>query len=90
MSFGLVFIACELCERVSEAFERIEDVMDQLNWYGSPTEIKRILPMIIVNTQEPVSIECFGSISCSRMVFQKVFSFMLLNRDKLYQLIEFF
>lgn len=97
MSFGLVFIACELCERVSDAFEQISDVIaEKLAWYKYPSEIKRILPMIIVNAQEPIAIECFGSISCSRMVFQKVSHSSLTNcnrtqwpnADKLYKLFE--
>lgn len=72
MSFGLVFTSCELCERVSDAFEEICDVIDQLDWYKYPSDIKQILPMIILNAQAPINIECFGSISCSRLVFKKV------------------
>lgn len=72
MSYGLVFIACELCERVSDAFNQIDEVIDQLDWYKYPPDIKRMLPVIMINAQESIVIECFGSISCSRMVFKQV------------------
>lgn len=80
MSFGLVFIACELCERVSNAFEEICTVIDQLDWYKYPSDIKRMLPMIMMNVQEPIAIECFGSISCSRKVFKQVSHSSLTNK----------
>lgn len=93
MSFGLVFTACELCQRVSDAFEEIDDVIDQLDWYKYPSDIKRMLPMIMINAQEPTIIECFGSISCSRMVFKQVLHSMFVYNsarcDKTISMFEF-
>lgn len=68
----LVFISCELGQRLINAFAKIDYTMDQLKWYLFPNEIKRMLPLIIKIAQEPVSMECFGSIKCTREVFQNV------------------
>lgn len=73
-TFGLilVFVACELGHRITDAFDRIDFTIDQLDWYLFPIEVKRVLPMIIVSAQQPVSVGCFGSIVCIRDVFKNV------------------
>ena len=71
-AFGMVFMICELGQRISNAFEEIDDVIAQFNWYLFSDELKRMLPIILMNTQAPVVFECFGSISCSREAFKKV------------------
>lgn len=70
--FGGLFVACELSQRMSNGFDEINDEADQLNWHQFPVEIQKLLPTIMANVQQPVEIECFGSISCCRMVFIKV------------------
>lgn len=72
LGLAMVFIACELGERLNGAFEKIDVTIDKFDWYLFPIEIKRILPMIMANAQQPVSLECFGSIACNREVFRKV------------------
>lgn len=67
-----VFIACELGQRLTDAFEEIEDIVDHFDWYLFPNEIKRILLIVMVIAQQPVEMECFGSISCSRVTFKNV------------------
>ena len=78
--FGAVFIASELGQRVNNAFNSIHLRIEQFSWCFLPVEIKRILPMIICVAQEPVELECSGSISLSREVFKKAsqFKFHLL------------
>lgn len=68
----LVFIACELGQRLNNAFDRINLTIDRFNWYLFPNEVKCMLPMIIVLAQQPVSLECYGSIVCTRDVFKDV------------------
>lgn len=67
-----VFIACELSQRMNDAFDGIDATIAQFDWYLFPIKIQRTLPMIIANAQQPVTLECFGSIVCSRQVFGKV------------------
>lgn len=71
-STGLAFIPCELGERTSGTFVEICDEIDNFDWYAFPMKIQKILPLILINAQEPVAIECFGSIACARDVFKRV------------------
>ena len=68
----LTFIACELGQRMSDAFEGIEFTIDQFDWHLFPIEIQQMLPMIMAAAQQPVLLECFGSIACTRETFKKV------------------
>lgn len=82
-ALATVFIACEIGHRMSEAFEGMIDfTIDQWDWYLLPKEIKRMLPSIMLNTQQPITLECFGSIKCSREVFKNVSSFVEKSDDR--------
>lgn len=71
---GILFITCELSQRLGNAFTEIERIIEQFDWYLFPLNIRRLLPTIIIIAQEPVNLECFGSISCNREFFKKVCS----------------
>lgn len=71
-SFGLVWIFCNLCESLSTAFDEVNDVVDQLDYYLFPNAMQKILPFIIMNTQRPVVVECFGKIKCNLETFKRV------------------
>lgn len=71
-ALALVFISCELGHRINEAFDAVNVYIEQLDWYAFPVEIQRMLPMIIANVQQPVPLDCFGSITCTRAVFKDV------------------
>lgn len=72
IALALVFIACELGQRMNDAFEGIGFTIEQFNWYLLPIGIKKMLPMIHLIGQQPVSLECFESITCTRYVFKDV------------------
>lgn len=73
MSMGLSFLACELGQRITNAFDDIDDVLRiELNWYSLPNKVRKMLPIILINTQEVVALHCFGSILCSRESFSNV------------------
>lgn len=76
--FCAVFIACELGQNLSKAFNGISSKVEQLDWYLLPPQSKRILLIIIAVSDEPVTLECFGSISLSRDVFGRVSQFSKL------------
>lgn len=83
-SFGLVWIFCNLCEKLSTAFdEEIYDVIDQLDWYLYPPEMAKILPIIIVNAQRRIVVECFGKIYCNLETFKKVCFWLLKKKIKI-------
>lgn len=71
-AFGTVFIVCELGQRMTDAFGEISDAIGNFNWNLFPDDFKKMLPIIIQFAEQPVDIEFFGSISCSRKVFKKV------------------
>lgn len=72
-SIGLAFFACELGQRITNAFADIDEVLlIELNWYSLPFPTKKMLPIIMSNTQRIVELKCFGSIVCGRDVFKKV------------------
>lgn len=72
VALALTYIACELGQRMNDAFDKIDTTLDHTRWYMFPIEIQRMLPMIHLIAQQPVSLECFGSIACSRDVFKDV------------------
>lgn len=69
--FSLLII-CELGQRGSNAFEDINDIIDQFQWYRFSSEMKRLLPIAFIIVQKPVSVGCFGSVLCDREAFKKV------------------
>lgn len=71
-SFGTVFLACDFGQRMTNAFADINMMIGQFNWYLFPLEIKKMLPTIIMSAQEPVVLEVFGSIACSREAYHQV------------------
>lgn len=50
----------------------------KLDWYLFPSAIRRMLPTLIANVQQPVEIECFGSINCCRDAFKQVSLFIVI------------
>lgn len=74
-AFGVVGIICELGQRLSNAFDEIPDTIVDFEWYLFPPGIQRILPTILLAAQQPVYLECFGSISGTRETFKNVISF---------------
>lgn len=73
----ILFVACELGERLSNTLDEVDDLIGQLNWYLLPIEFQRMLPTIMINSQQPVVLKCFGCISCSRDQFKKVIFFKI-------------
>lgn len=71
-SFALVFAACEIAGRMSDEFDDFDAKLGQLQFYLFPHEIKKLLPFIMINAQQEVGFECFGSTMCNRETFQKV------------------
>lgn len=76
-AFGLVFLSCELSQRVTNQYEEINDLTKQFDWYLFPNEIKRILPIFMIGPQQSVEFYCFGTITSSRETFKKVNWFLL-------------
>lgn len=75
LALVFVFIACELGQRFTNAFVDVDNVLSQIRWYLLPNEMQRILPMVLIYAQEPIVVQFFGSMSCSRTQFKSVSNF---------------
>lgn len=71
-AIGMVLFSCEIGQRYSNAYEEIDNVVNQFDWYLFPLKIQRILPTIMMDTQQLYEIMCFGSTNCSRETFKRV------------------
>lgn len=71
-SIGLASLPSELGQRITDAFDNIDEVLNELDWYLLPIDTKKILPLILINTQDIVALKCFGSILCGREAFKNV------------------
>ena len=78
----MVFFACEIGERFSHAFDEIDDDIEQFDWNLFPMKIQRLLVTLMINTQQPFEIMCFGSTACIRETFKRV-SFFNTKKQKL-------
>ena len=75
---SLVFIACEIGQRVSNNCSSFENEIIEFDWYLYPIGIQRMLISLIIYAQKPVVFEFFGSMVCSREQFKKVQVFKFL------------
>lgn len=71
-STNLTFIPCELSGRITIAFLKVYDAVGRLKWYAFPIEIQKMLPIVLMSSEEPMALRCFGSILCGRDVFKQV------------------
>lgn len=72
IAFGIVLVVCELAQRACDYFNDIDQMVIQWKWYLLPNGVQRLLPMIMMNVQQPVELECFGRISCNRETSSRV------------------
>lgn len=78
---GIIFAACEIGQRMCNAFEEIEYC-----WYLFPQQVKRISPIMLLNLQAPVELQIFGSFCCDRYAFSRA-SIKVTSWFKLLELI---
>lgn len=71
-AFGLIFIVCELCQKITDGFNKMNETLNQFNWQSYPIEVQRLLPIFIIITQQPMDFKVFGSIACCRESFKNV------------------
>lgn len=71
-SFFIIFLFCELGERIiCKSEEGYNDLM-QTKWYLAPLSLKKILPIVMCGIQEPFQLSGIGSIVCTREIFKNV------------------
>lgn len=65
-------IVCELGQQFTNSFEKPSNKIVAFKWYLFSSDIQQLLPTILIGTQQPVFIECFGSVSANRDTFKRV------------------
>lgn len=80
VSFAGIFCICDFGERISDAFEDINILIEELKWYLLPSETQLWLATILTVAQRPVNLEIFGTMSCNRRTFKEVRRFHLPNK----------
>lgn len=71
-SLILIVMFCELGQRFTSQFDRIDLETLSLHWYTFPYEVQTILPIIIIGTQKPVEFVGFCNIRCTRETLKNV------------------
>lgn len=71
-SFGIIFCICEFGERLTLQFIAFDRQVWQTKWYSMPTELQRMLLVLIANAQQPAFLKSYGNIECTRDSFKMV------------------
>lgn len=71
-SFAQIFLFCELGERLTEQFDEIDKEILNIEWYTFPTDVQKVILMVMNATKRPVMLCGIGSIRCTRMGFKDV------------------
>lgn len=75
-AFALIFLFCEVGERIISACDRINDEIWMSFWYEFPSDIKKMLSFVISFAQHPIKIHGLGNIQCNRQSFKEVATFV--------------
>lgn len=71
-AFCQFFLFCNFGQYVTNEFSEIDNLIYFCDWYTFPKEIQRILPTVIATAQQPVILEGFANLTCTREAFKKV------------------
>lgn len=71
-AIGLVLVICELGQRITNAFDEIDDQIENFDWNLFSLEVQKLLPIMLMVVQQPVELHIFGSASGLRETFKKV------------------
>lgn len=74
ITYCVIFIICELGERVTNEFDDVDNVVCELNWYLFPLNIQKMLPIAMIGTVKPVIIRGYGNCMSTREAFKNVSS----------------
>lgn len=71
-TLALLLFTCELAGGASNRFDAINNLIDQFDWYLFPLQMKKLLPTIMMNSQQIFGFKYFGSFLCNRETFRRV------------------
>lgn len=68
-----LFIYCYFGDQMTSRFENIQSTLYLCEWYLLPIELEKSIPMILQSSKKCIYLQGFGSSSCTRETFKKVF-----------------
>lgn len=71
-SFVIIFCICEFGEQLTQQFQVFDDALCKFKWYLMPTEMQRMLVIVMSNTQQASFMYGYGNIECTRDSFKQV------------------
>ena len=77
-TFMYMFMLCEPGERVTNAFEKFNEELEQCNWHLLPPNLRRLYLIFVMDTQQPINIQCYGGILCTRETYKSVITSQLI------------
>lgn len=82
-SFSILFLVCECGEKVSDQYRMYNDTLYRYTkWYLLSNEMRRLLVVVMSNTQQMVTICGFANTRCTRDTFKRVsWTYININRS---------
>lgn len=71
-AFAVDFLVCELGQWAANQYEAFNDELSSCAWYSLPIDMQRLYWIFLLDTQQPLHVQSYGSIVCSRETFKKV------------------
>lgn len=78
--FCLHFFYCEFGNQLESKFDEINEALYESDWTSYPAEVQRMMPVILLVSQQPVQLFAYGNYPCSRETFKKVIRKMFMVR----------
>lgn len=80
-----LFIYCYFGDQMTSRFENIQSTLYLCQWYLLPNKLEKSIPMILRSSQKSIYLQGFGSNSCTRETFKKVFLMLKIdNKNELF------
>lgn len=67
-----IFGFCYFGEQVTSAFNDLHKTVYLCDWYSFPLKIRKFIPTILLNAQQPVHMRGFASFNCTLQTFKTV------------------
>lgn len=71
-AFGVIFTTCEFGQLLCHVFGQIDNEIEAFDWYLFSYEMQQMQLMMLMTSQQPVELVCFGSLTSGRELFKKV------------------
>lgn len=74
-TFTFILMVCEPGEHVTQEFNAFDQQVEQCYFYLLPYGLKRLYLIFLLDTQQPINIQCYGRILCTRDTLKQVIVF---------------